>query len=57
MRDDPKQIAEHLLQQHGPEGALAHAVEMTQEAQRAGDNYALSVWRDVKRILGLKKAG
>lgn len=57
MRDDPKQIADYLCQQFGSEGALAHAVEKTQEAQRAGDNYALSVWRDVKRILAMKKAG
>ena len=52
MNDDPKQLAEYLLQQHGSsEMALRTAIEGTKEANENGDLYALSVWRDIKRIL------
>ncbi len=51
LRDDPQAIAEHLVQEHGLEGALDRATEGTTAAQNQGDNYALSIWRDVKRLL------
>ena len=52
MNDDPKQLAEYLTQQHGSsEAALKIAIEGTAEANESGDNYALSVWREVKRTL------
>ena len=52
MNDDPKQLAEYLIQQHGStEAALEIAVQGTAEANEFGDNYALSVWREVKRTL------
>ena len=51
LRDDPQAIAEHLVQERGLEGALDRATEGTTAAQNQGDNYALSVWREVKRIL------
>jgi len=52
MNDDPKQLAEYLIQQHGSsEAALEIAVIRTAEANETGDYYALSIWREVKRIL------
>ncbi len=51
LRDDPHVIAEYLVQEHGLEGALDRATEGTTAAQEQGDNYGLSVWREVKRIL------
>ncbi len=51
LRDDPSAIAEHLVQEHGLEGALVLATEGTTAAQERDDNYGLSVWRDVKRLL------
>ena len=49
--DDPQAIAEHLVQEHGLGGALDRATEGTTAARERGDNYGLSVWRDVKRLL------
>lgn len=55
MRKDPHQKAEHLVQKHGIDGALKATVEGVAAAQSKGDNYDLSVWREVKRILKEKK--
>lgn len=49
--DDPNEIADDLIQQHGLDGALSVAIS---SAAAANDNYALSVWREVKGILRLK---
>ncbi len=57
LRDDPHVIAEHLVQEHGLERALVRATEGTTAAQEQGDNYGLSVWRDVKRILRKRRHG
>ena len=51
MRDDPHAISEHLIREHGVEGALDRATKGTTAAYDQGDNYGLSVWREVKRIL------
>ena len=51
MSDDPEAIAKHLIQDHGLDGALEQAMDGTAAAQRDGDNYQLSVWREVKGIL------
>ena len=51
MSDDPEAIAEHLVEEHGLDHALEKATEGTSVAQRDGDNYQLSVWREVKGIL------
>ena len=51
MRDDPNDIAEHLVREHGVELALERATEGIAEAKEKGDNYGLSVWREVRRIL------
>ena len=49
--DDPETIAERLIQEHGVDGALEQATDGTTAAQRDGDNYQLSVWREIKGIL------
>ncbi len=57
LRDDPQVIAEYLVQEHGLEGALDRATEGTTAAQEQGDNYGLSIWREVKRILLERRQG
>ena len=49
--DDPAQIAEHLTEQHGAAEAQQFVTVGIAEAQRNGDNYRLSIWREVRRIL------
>ena len=52
MRDNPHEIADHLIKEHGLDGALEQATAgTTAAAQNQSDNYRLSVWREVKRIL------
>ncbi len=53
-QDDPNEIADYLIEQHGLDDALIVAME---KAAAATDNYDLSVWREVKLILKNKKAG
>ena len=57
MRDDPKQIADHLVNKHGLHGAMSVVDEGRVDASRNGDNYALSVWREVKVILRNRAEG
>ena len=52
--EDPKEIADYLIQEHGLDDAIEVAMEGT---ATAADNYALSIWREVKRILREHKAG
>ena len=49
--NDTHEIADTLIQQHGLDGAIKAAMEYT---ATAGDNYTLSVWREVKVILQKK---
>lgn len=51
MRDDPQRIADHLIGEHGLDGARRAALEGLLAAQARGDNYRLSVWREVRRVL------
>ena len=51
MRDDPYEIANSLVQEHGLDGALDRAVAETTAANEQLDYYNLSIWREVKRIL------
>lgn len=55
MRDDPIQIAESLIKQHGVAGALTVAREGIEAAHASGDFYSLSVWREVMRGLREKR--
>ena len=49
MNDNPNQIADDLIQQHGADGALDTVREGIATAHANGDNYRLSVWREVRR--------
>ena len=51
MKDDPSHIANNLIAQHGVDGALASVREGIAMAHADGDNYRLSVWREVRRVL------
>ncbi len=51
MPDDPKQIADFLIREHGLNDALTKVAAGIATAHEEGDNYALSVLREVKRIL------
>jgi hypothetical protein len=51
MQDDPSQIANHLIEQHGVDGALQSVIDGIATAHADGDNYRLSVWREVRRVL------
>ena len=48
MNDDPNQIANDLIEQHGADGALDMVREGIVTAHANGDNYRLSVWREVR---------
>jgi hypothetical protein len=50
-KDNPQQIVEFLLDKHGSEGAYNAALAGAFEAQAEGNNYRLSVWREVKQLL------
>ncbi len=50
-RDDPQEIADHLIQEHGIEGAVQAVMDGVKHCHGVGDYYALSVWRDVRRLL------
>jgi hypothetical protein len=52
MRDNPTEIADHLMKEHGLGEALSVVDVGKAEANRIGDYYALSVWREVRAILG-----
>jgi hypothetical protein len=51
MKNDPSQIADHLIEEHGVEGALERVREGIELAHDIGDNYRLSVWREIRRDL------
>lgn len=52
MDYDPDQMAMALVTQFGLEQARRQVLTNVMKAQEDGDLFALSVWRDVKRILG-----
>jgi hypothetical protein len=51
MRDDSREIAKNLVREHGLSRARRIAVEGTATSKEEGDNYGLSVWRQIKREL------
>ena len=55
MNDDPSQIADHLVEQHGVDGALEAVREGIGAAHASGDNFRLSVWREVNQALKVKQ--
>ena len=58
MNENPQEIVKNLIDKHGSrKAAFDAAVEGAAEAHTKKDLYGLSVWRDVKRILGEKIEG
>ena len=57
LKDDPSDIARYLIQENGIDSAIQVASDGIMKSQKDSDNYALSVWREVKTILRNKKAG
>ena len=55
LKDDPSDIAEYLIQNYGIDHAIQNVTDGIMKSQKEGDNYALSVWREVKTILRNKK--
>jgi hypothetical protein len=51
MTHDPSIIADQMIKEHGLDGALQTAQAATQVSLNERDNYSVSVWRDVKRVL------
>jgi hypothetical protein len=51
MPYDPHDIADYLIKEHGLERALEQATEGIATAHERGDNYGLSIWREVRRVL------
>ena len=51
MKNDPTQIAYNLIEQHGVDGALETVRDGIAAAHANGDNYSLSVWREVNQLL------
>lgn len=55
MRHDPARIASELIQESGVDRAIEIATEAISAAHRSGDFYALSVWREVRRLLRARR--
>lgn len=51
MRDDPEKIANFIVEEHGLEYGADKVIGEATAAYAMKDYYALSIWRDVKRIL------
>ena len=51
MDDDPAEIADHLVLEHGLDAPLAIVDGGKYDANRNGDNYRLSIWREVGVLL------
>lgn len=51
MGGEAQDIARELVRQHGADGAYREALDQGIKAQKSGDFYRLSVWREVKRIV------
>jgi len=55
MSDEPSKIAEQLLEMHGDDGAWETVRKGILAAHEDEDNYRLSVWREVRRELKIKR--
>ena len=51
---DPKEIASYLIQEHGVDGAIQEVMEGVAAANKIGDFYSLSVWREIRTLLRAK---
>ena len=50
-KGDPNEIAAYLIQEHGLGQAIEVATRGVGKASVAGDNYSLSIWREVRVCL------
>ena len=50
-KDNPLEIAEHLVLANDLKGAIQAANDGIAKSHQNGDNYILSVWREVRRKL------
>jgi hypothetical protein len=57
MHDKPDDLAKRLVQEHGIYDAQELATAEIATAQENGDNYALSVWREVRQLLREREKG
>jgi hypothetical protein len=57
VRHDPQEIADQFVNKHGIAGALSAVSEGKMQANREGDYYTLSVYREVLVILRSRAAG
>ena len=55
--DNPKEIADYLIQEHGLEQAIVLVGEGVEMAKAVEDNYVLSVCREVKVVLEKARQG
>jgi hypothetical protein len=55
MNDNPSEIADHLIKSLGFDGAWQSARDGITAAQSEEDNYALSIWREVRRFVEIKR--
>lgn len=55
MRYDPAKIASELIQENGLDQAIEIATEGIVTAQSRGDFYALSIWREIRRLLRARR--
>ena len=51
VSENPNQIARNLISEHGVDKAVGYAMDGVANANAAGDNYLLSIWREVRRLL------
>jgi hypothetical protein len=50
-KDDPAEIADFLIQEHGIVKAIEEASQEAVATQNRGDYYDLSIWREVRQNL------
>ncbi len=51
MSDETNTVAHDLISKFGIEGAIDAVTKGITDAHSSGDNYQLSMWREVRRIL------
>lgn len=56
VHDDAHAIADALIEEQGLESAIKTVLDSTLAAYDEGDNYSVSVWREVKRVLRDRKS-
>lgn len=54
--DDPRVIANYLIQEHGIQGAFQAVMDGIEHCNSNADFYSLSVWREVKKLVNPNKS-